>query len=726
MDSQTKRTLLATALCLAVLFGWFKVVNVIYPPQAMTANDAPASSGPALIVSAESSGGDSLSDGEVDQTDRATEAGAASDTAAWTARDAETAEPVILGDDRHDDPRSGFANPYDMAVVVTPRGAGVESIRLSEYRNHVPADPKNPPPDPYDLLMTITDPATGKVFASFATEELLIVEDKQTVNLRNVAWSISKTEDDEGETAVLRTTILLNERPTLGLVRTYRLARHSHQLAMDYAIENLGDKPRTVILTQRGPVGLMNDDPKSDYRRVVAATIDGDGRAALGANVTRAVLSKLEDAVQTLEPGEDQHTLWTGLSNKYFTCIVTPEPSEGSDKPFADYLAKVAARALSSDPAAKDDMTFDVYLDSGPIAPGAAARFTLTSYCGPKSDRVFAGIPGAAKRHYELIRAVDQSTCTFAWLSSVMRWLLDVFHRFTRNYGIAIILLVIVVRTVLHPVTKKGQINMMRMQKNMARLKPKMEAVQEQYKNDKQKLNEAVMKLYREEGINPAGQFLGCLPMFLQMPVWVALWTTLNTNVDMRHEPFFGWIRDLSSPDALIPLPPAWHFNVPLLGAMIGQITAFNLLPILMSATMYAQQKFMQKLTKPVEPPKPKLDEHGNPAPDPMAQQQKMMSFMMIFFGLLFYNFPSGLSLYILSSNLLGMVEQYRIKKHIREKDERGEFEPRPRSAHAGGADGNGRPSIFERLAKKADEAKRIQSVRSSGRMKKRKKQARF
>jgi membrane protein insertase Oxa1/YidC/SpoIIIJ len=156
---------------------------------------------------------------------------------------------------------------------------------------------------------------------------------------------------------------------------------------------------------------------------------------------------------------------------------------------------------------------------------------------------------------------------------------------------------------------------------------------------------------------------------------------------------------------------------------MIGTIHAFNLLPIIMTATMYAQQKFMQKLTKPDKPPPPKLDAEGRPLPDPMVQQQKMMTFMMLFFGLLFYNFPSGLNLYILSSNLLGMLEQYRIKKHIRERDARGEFEIKKKVTSALG---NGKPSFLERLAKKAEEARLDQTSHKPMKPKKQRKQPRF
>jgi YidC/Oxa1 family membrane protein insertase len=317
-----------------------------------------------------------------------------------------------------------------------------------------------------------------------------------------------------------------------------------------------------------------------------------------------------------------------------------------------------------------------------------------------------------------------------------MLWLLTAIYRVVRNYGIAIIVLVIIVKLILHPISKRGQLSMMKMQKSMAQVKPKLDLLQQQYRNDKQKLQEETLKLYREEGINPAGNLAGCLPLFLQMPIWVALWSTLNTNADMRHQPFFWWIRDLASPDALIPLSPDWHFTVPVIGKALmgGPITALNVLPILMIVTMYLQQKFTQKLTRPDGPaPAPKLDAEGRPLPDPMAQQQKMMPYMMAFMGLLFYNFPSGLNLYVFSNSLLGMLEQYQIRKHLKKLESRGELPGGGSGDGRGGGSSDGsaggappKPSIWQKLEKKAEEARLAKASREELPRKKRRKQSRF
>lgn len=715
MEPQTKRTLIATLACLLVLVGWFQLQSILYPPPP-----------PPLATSAPAQGPATPSAATMTAAPSATTAPAAntpSRTAGFTADNKGSIETVTLGDDREDNKSTGFVNFYEMAVVVTTRGAGVESVRLSRHRNHVPKDKKNPDHDPYDLLSAVEDKGTGMPLTSFVTERALLVEDKQTVELSDVNWSLLRRDDEAGQAAELSTVIQSGGEPVLRLTRTYRLAKGAYHLDMGLTIENLSRESRSVIVTQRGPIGLKNDDPQREFRRIVSAVIEEGGRIIDGETAMRADVVKAENAAKELKVVEGQHTVWSALGSKYFACIVAPLPALPAKTPYPDYLVKTQGRTYlnAADPA--DDLSFEQVLAPARIGPRHSITLPIQAFCGPKSDSLFDRLPEARERAYGIVRHADQSGCTFHIIQVAMLWLLTAAHKVVGNYGVAIIILVLIVRLILHPVTKRGQINMMKMQKGMAQLKPKMEALQEQYKNDKQKLNEEVMKLYREEGINPASQMLGCLPMFLQMPIWVALWTTLNTNVELRHRPFFFWITDLSSPDALYQPSPPWDIHIPLIGAMMGTIHAFNLLPIIMTITMYAQQKFMQKLTKPDKPPPPKLDAEGRPLPDPMVQQQKMMSFMMLFFGLLFYNFPSGLNLYILSSNLLGMLEQYRIKKHIRERDARGEFEIKKKQT---ATLGDGKPSLFERLAKKAEDARLAQSGRKLEKPKKQRKQPRF
>ncbi|HLL90291.1 MAG TPA: YidC/Oxa1 family membrane protein insertase, partial [Tepidisphaeraceae bacterium] len=219
-----------------------------------------------------------------------------------------------------------------------------------------------------------------------------------------------------------------------------------------------------------------------------------------------------------------------------------------------------------------------------------------------------------------------------------------------RDWGLAIIALVFVVRALLHPITKKSQVNMVKMQK----MAPEIERLKKKYGDDKEGLNQAMMQFYKEQG---PSQVLGCLPMFLQMPIWIALYSSLQSTFEMRQSPFlrFGdvhltWIKDLAHPDRLfafqpIALPFGFH------------VDALNVLPILMGVVFYLQMKLQ---------PKP-----ATMTPE-QEQQQKMMMWMMPFiFPLVMYNGPAGLNLYILTSTTLGIIENKIIRKHIREQDER-------------------------------------------------------
>ena len=193
-------------------------------------------------------------------------------------------------------------------------------------------------------------------------------------------------------------------------------------------------------------------------------------------------------------------------------------------------------------------------------------------------------------------------------------------------------------RAFMHPLMKKSQLSMAKMQK----LQPQIKKLQEKYKNDKQRLGQEQMKLMREAGANPLG---GCLPILIQMPIFFALYRSLMVSIELRHSPFFLWITDLAQPDRLAELP----FVLPLLGT-----SALNLLPILMATSMAIQQKTMS---------------HAAATPE-AAQQQKMMAAIMpIFIGVLLYSVASGLNLYIFTSTLFGMLEQWWIKRHLAAQD---------------------------------------------------------
>jgi len=198
-------------------------------------------------------------------------------------------------------------------------------------------------------------------------------------------------------------------------------------------------------------------------------------------------------------------------------------------------------------------------------------------------------------------------------------------HTFVPNYGLVIIIFSILLKLLLNPLTASS----MKSMKKMQALQPMMNEIKEKYKEDPQKMNQAVMNLYKEYKINPMG---GCLPMLLQMPILYALWAIFRSNIALRQSNFVWWIKDLSVPDTIVRLP----FSVPFFG--LNQISG---LALLMAITMFVQQKMSIK--------------------DP--RQQFMVWFMPVMFWLLFNNFPAGLNLYYFVFNLLSIGQQYLMNK---------------------------------------------------------------
>ncbi|HMC10680.1 MAG TPA: membrane protein insertase YidC, partial [Pirellulaceae bacterium] len=217
----------------------------------------------------------------------------------------------------------------------------------------------------------------------------------------------------------------------------------------------------------------------------------------------------------------------------------------------------------------------------------------------------------------------------FHWISRPMLVLLKLFNRLFGSWGIAIICLTVVVRSAMFPVSIKQARGAAKMQA----IQPEIAALKEKYGNDKEKLARAQMELFRKHNYNPAA---GCVPLLFQLPIFMGLYQSLNHAVDLRMAPFL-WIENLAAPDALFNMP----FAIPFLGQ------EFNLLPLITIVLFVLQQKMFM-------PP---------PANDEQAMQQKMMNFMMIFMGVMFYKVPAGLCVYFIASSLWGMAERKLLPK---------------------------------------------------------------
>jgi YidC/Oxa1 family membrane protein insertase len=246
------------------------------------------------------------------------------------------------------------------------------------------------------------------------------------------------------------------------------------------------------------------------------------------------------------------------------------------------------------------------------LDPGQSAQVSAGFYAGPKDQY----------RLEEISPYLDLSVDYgwLWWIAQPLFWLLIKIHALVGNWGVAIILLTVLIKAAFFKLSAASYRSMA----NMRRVQPKMMDIREQYADDKQKQSQAMMELYRKEKINPMG---GCLPILVQMPVFIALYWVLMESVELRHAPFMLWIDDLSVMDP------------------------YFVLPLLMGASMW----FMQKLNPP--------------PPDPM--QAKIMQWMPIMFTFFFLWFPAGLVLYWLVNNLLSIAQQYVITKQIESADAR-------------------------------------------------------
>jgi YidC/Oxa1 family membrane protein insertase len=203
-----------------------------------------------------------------------------------------------------------------------------------------------------------------------------------------------------------------------------------------------------------------------------------------------------------------------------------------------------------------------------------------------------------------------------------------------KNYGLAIIAITIIIRLVFLPLTIKSMASMKEMQVKMQALKPKMDALKEKYKDDKTKQNAELMKLYTSHGINPLSSLGGCLPLLIQLPVFIALYDVLLYSIELRHSSFL-WINDLSEPEFL--------FNIP------GIEIPFRILPLAMGLSWYASQKMTPTPTMGTE----------------NQLQMKMMEFMPLIFTVMFWGLPSGLILYWTVSNILSIAQQLYVNRRF-------------------------------------------------------------
>ncbi len=369
------------------------------------------------------------------------------------------------------------------------------------------------------------------------------------------------------------------------ITKRFNFRRNSYAITVSYLIDNQSADPWQANLF--GQIKRDNfDDPSS---------VGGFGATFLGFVTTAAddPYIKVEiDDIDTASSNIDTTGGWIGFSQHYFLTAWVPDSASTN---------RLSTRKNNS-----NQYIGEFTGEAVAVAPSSAATISAQFYAGPKDQYVLEGISP------NLGLTIDYG---FLWfLAAPIYWVLTRINELVGNYGVSIILLTVFVKSLLYKLSETQYRSMA----GMRRLMPKMQQLKESYGDDKMKLQKATMDLYKKEKINPFG---GCLPMLVQMPVFVALYWVLLESVELRHAPFFLWIYDLSVRDP------------------------FFILPLLMGATMYLQTSL-------------------SPTPaDPM--QAKVMKFMPIMMTGLFLMFPAGLVLYWFVNGALGILQQWYITRKI-------------------------------------------------------------
>eukprot|EP00752_Nemacystus_decipiens_P015046 g13402.t1 len=499
--------------------------------------------------------------------------------------------------------------------------------------------------------------------------------------------------------------------------RTYQIVKAdqvgNHTVKLTQQVTNLTDEPMTITWEQMAQGGLYH--LTSDYLRGISqkhvlgyfdldydptrfAIHTGDGFVSENKLIGKLKNPNKSTKWETIWPNpnidepETKELAWLASENRYFVAIST--------LPFKEITDSLEPKDLASLQSAYPDISTTVYPNElkAPWMPDEKRRliFEFTSkpitiqpskqsdpsdlsldlFAGPREDAIFAQQPYKAMQFEKTIRYSLGGCfgfCTFQWLANLLLGFLELLHAFIFDWGVAIIILVLVVRLILHPLTKRGQTNMLKMGKQMAAVQPEINKLKKKFADDPRQLQSEQMKLFREKGINPAAGAVGCLPMFLQMPIWIALYAMLYYAIELRHEPaFYGvfqmignwpFLADLSSADRFIPLFPDDGTHVLNLIFIRLDYSSINILPILMGITFFINMKF-------TTPP---------PMNEQQATQQKIMRIMPLMFPFFLYSAPAGLTLYICASTMAGIVDSYIVRKHVKQLEESGElFKPKP------------------------------------------------
>ncbi|MBK5273902.1 MAG: membrane protein insertase YidC [Desulfuromonadales bacterium] len=463
-------------------------------------------------------------------------------------------------------------------AVFAARGGALKSMTLKKYREQVT------PAASQVILGSNADPALLN-FSTRATGFNL--SDSAEYSTDAAAVKISGS-----ETSKLVFTYVSGQGFTVR--KTYTLAADSYGIKLETQILNNSAAPLVGTIQQVMTYPL---EPKVKDNRFDTAGSYLFSDTALQSDKAKDIANATKKY--------DKNVQWAGFADKYFLSAILAEKNSISSVE----LKKNAAGFMES------------IVSAPQVTVNAGQSITVTQrlFVGPKDIDVLKAQGNALEQSLDL--------GWFTVLAKPLLYTLKFFYRYVGNYGIAIIIITIILKGLFFPLTHKSYKSM----KDMQKIQPKMAALKEKYKDDRDAMNKAVMELYREHKVNPLG---GCLPMVVQIPVFFALYKALMFSIELRHAPFFLWITDLAGPDNLF-------------GELLHLPMVIGPLPLVMGASMFLQQKMTPSQMDPI--------------------QAKMMLALPVVFTFMFLSFPSGLVLYWLVNNILTIGQQMYINKLVKD-----------------------------------------------------------
>ncbi len=533
---------------------------------------------------------------------------------------------------------SGVGAPFDGAAVVL--AASDKTVSFRRINPDVPAAP-----------------STSKTANIRATP--LILDEKSTDCLDDAIWTPkdSGSYDANGVRTIVY-ELKVNAPAEYTLTKTFTISKTARFVRCDLKIENKSAQDAKCYYWINGPQGILLDGPPENPKGAAGSRVSIQAQLATRPNPD-PTYSSAEPEVKQIEISSAKETaddnrsvskaenLWGAVKNRFFMAMLISNEPRQLEKIEASFIQNLNGYPYDkrySEP----NIAVRGIRKSVVIKKSGELRDPYAMYLGPADIHVVDDVEMAMKPpapYYMALSVKFYDLWGWRWswvngLAGYMMWLFEHLHKLFGSFGLAVVLMTILIKACLHPVTRKSMISMNKMQK----LQPELNKIKEKYKNAdtaelKMKMNSEQQDLMRKAGVNPVG---GCLPMLVQIPVFTALYGIFNHAFDMRGAEFL-WIKDLSQPDRLYTFSTAAST-----GSWIP--SSINLLPIIYIGLSYLQTRMT---------PQTKSD-------DPQQEMnRKMMMGMPILISLMFYSMPAGLVLYFAVSACWGMLESWYIKKFL-------------------------------------------------------------